>query len=126
MKNQRRQLNDKLIALREDYRKATARINFLLANDDRGEELDRLERFVGYIDNLVNCFPESQRQIIRLCILDDVPVTKAAYEIGYHYTWTLELRDKAILTLEEIIEGEDPVQSKLGKKVMEKFDAIYH
>ena len=39
MKGQRKQLNERLVAFREDYRRANARINFLLANDDRGDEL---------------------------------------------------------------------------------------
>ena len=100
MKGQRKQLNERLTSFREDYRRACARINFLLANDDRGDELERLEQFVGYIDNLVDCFPESQRKVIRLCILDDIPVTSAAIDIGYHYTWTIQLRDIAAKTLE--------------------------
>ena len=56
MKGQRKQLNERLTSFRGDYRRASARINFLLANDDRGDELEKLEQFVGYIDNLVDCF----------------------------------------------------------------------
>ena len=106
----------------EDYRRANARINFLLANDDRGDELERLEQFVGYIDNLVDCFPESQRRVIRLCILDDIPVTSAAIEIGYHYTWTIQLRDIAVKTLEEILDGENIVRSKHGLEILERLE----
>ena len=122
MKGQRKQLNERLTAFREDYRRANARINFLLANDGRGDELERLEQFVGYIDNLVDCFPESQRQVIRLCILDDIPVTSAAIEIGYHYTWTIQLRDIAVKTLEEILDGENIVRSKHGLEILERLE----
>lgn len=122
MKGQRKQLNERLVAFREDYRRANARINFLLANDDRGDELERLEQFVGYIDNLVDCFPESQRKVIRLCILDDTPVTSAAIEIGYHYTWTIQLRDVAVKTLEEILDGENIVRSKHGLEILERLE----
>ena len=122
MKGQRKQLNERLVAFREDYRRANARINFLLANDDRGDELERLEQFVGYIDNLVDCFPESQRQVIRLCILDDIPVTSAAIDIGYHYTWTIQLRDIAVKTLEEILDGENIVRSKHGLEILERLE----
>ena len=122
MKGQRKQLNERLVAFREDYRRANARINFLLANDDRGDELERLEQFVGYIDNLVDCFPESQRQVIRLCILDDIPVTSAAIDIGYHYTWTIQLRDMAVKTLEEILDGNNIVRSKHGIEILERLE----
>lgn len=122
MKGQRKQLNERLTSFREDYRRACARINFLLANDDRGDELERLERFVGYIDNLVDCFPESQRQVIRLCILDDIPVTSAAIDIGYHYTWTIQLRDIAAKTLEEILDGNNIVRSKRGLEILERLE----
>ena len=73
MKDKRRELNERMIAFREDYIRANARINFLLANGDKGDELEHLEQFVGYIDNMVECFPERQRQIVKLCILDDLP-----------------------------------------------------
>lgn len=124
MKGQRKQLNERLTAFREDYRRANARINFLLANDDRGDELERLEQFVGYIDNLVECFPESQRQVIRLCILDDIPVTSAAIDIGYHYTWTIQLRDKAVKTLEEILDGKNIIRSKYGIEILERLENV--
>ena len=122
MKGQRKQLNERIIAFRDDYRRANARINFLLANDDRGDELERLEQFVGYIDNLVDCFPESQRQVIRLCILDDIPVTSAAIDIGYHYTWTIQLRDMAVKTLEEILDDNNIVRSKHGIEILERLE----
>ena len=122
MKGQRKQLNERLVAFREDYRRANARINFLLANDDRGDELERLEQFVGYIDKLVDCFPESQRQVIRLCVLDDIPVTSAAIDIGYHYTWTIHLRDMAVKTLEEILDGNNIVRSKHGIEILERLE----
>lgn len=122
MKGQRKQLNERLAAFREDYRRANARINFLLANDVRGDELERLEQFVKYIDKLVDCFPESQRKVIRLCILDDIPVTSAAIDIGYHYTWTIQLRDIAAKTLEEILDGENIVRSKHGLEILERLE----
>ena len=125
MKGKRKELNERMIAFREDYMRANARINFLLATDDRGDELERLEAFVGYIDNLVECFPESQRNVLRLCILDDVPLTNAAIDIGYHYTWVIQLRDQAVATLEEILDGNSIVRSKRGLEVLEKLDAYY-
>ena len=125
MKDKRRELNERMIAFREDYIRANARINFLLANGDRGEELEQLEQFVGYIDNMVECFPERQRQIVKLCILDDLPATSAAIEVGYHYTWVLELRDRAIEAMEEIIDGNRIIRSKLGLDIKEKLDDIY-
>ena len=125
MKDKRRELNERMLAFREDYIRANARINFLLANDDKGEELEQLEQFVGYIDNMVNCFPERQKQIVKLCILDDLPATSAAIEIGYHYTWILELRDRAIEAMEEVIDGKRIIRSKLGLEIKEKLDAIY-
>ena len=125
MKDKRRELNKRMLAFREDYIRANARIIFLLANDDRGEELEQLEKFVGYIDNMVNCFPERQRQIVKLCILDDLPATSAAIEVGYHYTWILELRDRAIEAMEEVIDGNRIIRSKLGLEIKEKLDAIY-
>ena len=125
MKDKRRELNERMIAFREDYIRANARINFLLANGDTGDELEQLEQFVGYINNMVECFPERQRQIVKLCILDDLPATSAAIEVGYHYTWILELRDKAIEAMEEVIDGNRIIRSKLGLDIKEKLDAIY-
>ena len=125
MKDKRRELNERMIAFREDYIRANARINFLLANGDRGEELEQLEQFVGYIDSMVECFPERQRQIVKLCILDDLPATSAAIEVGYHYTWILELRDRAIEAMEEVIDGKRIIRSKLGLDIKEKLDDIY-
>lgn len=125
MKDKRRELNERILAFREDYIRANARINFLLANDDMGEELEQLEKFVGYVDNMVNCFPERQRQIVKLCILDDLPATSAAIEVGYHYTWVLELRDRAIEAMEEIIDGNRIIRSKLGLDIKEKLDDLY-
>lgn len=125
MKDKRKELNKRMLDFREDYIRANARINFLLANDDRGEELEQLEKFVGYVDNMVNCFPERQRQIVKLCILDDLPATSAAIEVGYHYTWVRELRDRAIEAMEEIIDGNRIIRSKLGLDIKEKLDDIY-
>lgn len=124
MNEQRKEMNQRILDLRQDYTRARARINWLLANDDKGEEFKQLEQFVGYIDTLVECFPESQRMIIRLCILDDVPLSKAAIDIGYHYTWVLNLRDKAVVALEEILGGDNIIRSKLGLELKEKLDAL--
>ena len=44
MKDKRRELNERMIAFRDDYIRANARINFLLANGDRGDELEQLEQ----------------------------------------------------------------------------------
>lgn len=125
MNNQRKQMNKRIVELREDYQRARARINFLLAVKDNGEELDNLEAFVGYIDNLVECFPESQRKVLMLCVLDDIPITNAAVEIGYHYTWVHQLRDKAVETLEEILDGQNIIRSKHGLEIKEKLDELY-
>ena len=125
MNNQRKQMNKRIVELREDYQRARGRINFLLAVKDHGEELENLEAFVGYIDNLVECFPESQRNVLRLCVLDDLPVTNAAAEIGYHYTWVHQLRDRAVETLEEILDGDNIIQSKHGIEIKEKLDELY-
>lgn len=125
MNNQRKQMNKRIVELREDYQRARGRINFLLAVKDHSEELENLEAFVGYIDNLVECFPESQRNVLRLCVLDDLPVTNAAAEIGYHYTWVHQLRDKAVETLEEILDGDNIIQSKHGIEIKEKLDELY-
>lgn len=125
MNEQRRQMNQRILDLRGDYTRARARINWLLANDDKGEEFEQLEQFVGYIDTLVECFPENQRMIIRLCILDDIPLSKAAIDIGYHYTWVLALRDKTVLALEEVLAGDKIIRSKLGLQVKEKLDAVH-
>lgn len=122
MKGQRKQLNERLTSFREDYRRACARINLLIATDESGDERERLEKFVKYIDKLVDCFPESQRQVIRLCILDDIPVTSAAIDIGYHYTWTIQLRDIAAKTLEEILDGDNIVRSKHGLEILERLE----
>lgn len=125
MNEQRKEMNQRILDLRQDYTRARARINWLLANDDKGEEFEQLEQFVGYIDTLVECFPENQRMIIRLCILDDVPLSKAAIDIGYHYTWVLNLRDKAVVALEEILGGDNIIRSKLGLELKEKLDALF-
>lgn len=125
MNEQRKEMNQRILDLRQDYTRARARINWLLANDDKGEEFEQLEQFVGYIDTLVECFPENQRMIIRLCILDDVPLSKAAIDIGYHYTWVLNLRDKAVVALEEILGGDNIIRSKLGLELKEKLDAAH-
>ena len=115
MNEQRKQLNKRIVELREDYQRARARINFLLAVKDNGEELD----------NLVECFPESQRNVLKLCVLDDVPITNAAVEIGYHYTWVHQLRDKAVETLEEILDGNNIIRSKHGIEIKGKLDELY-
>lgn len=126
MNPQRKEMNQRILDLRGDYTRARARINWLLANDDKGEEFEQLEQFVGYIDTLVECFPENQRMIIRLCILDDIPLSKVAIDIGYHYTWVLALRDKTVQALEEVLAGDNIIRSKLGLQVKEKLNDLYN
>ena len=118
MNPQRKEMNQRILDLRGDYTRARARINWLLANDDKGEEFEQLEQFVGYIDTLVECFPENQRMII--------PLSKAAIDIGYHYTWVLALRDKTVIALEEVLAGDKIIRSKLGLQVKEKLDELHN
>ena len=52
-------------------------------------------------------------------------LSKAAIDIGYHYTWVLALRDKTVIALEEVLAGDKIIRSKLGLQVKEKLNDIY-
>lgn len=96
--------------------RARARVLLLkgqAVTEDQLAEITQLEQFIAAVDAMVEVFPEAQRKIIRLSILDDLPVTKVAIDVGYHYTWVLELRDRAVKTIEQVLNG-DIILSELG------------
>lgn len=116
MQESRRVLSTKVKQFREDYIRARARVLLLKGQDvteDQLAEITQLEQFIAAVDAMVEVFPEAQRKIIRLSILDDLPVTKVAIDVGYHYTWVLELRDRAVKTIEQVLNG-DIILSELG------------
>lgn len=124
MSQYRRQLSASVKAFAEDYNRAKLRIAYLNSKHAHNEdnELESLTHFVKCIDEMVLCFPESQQIIFQKCILDDLPVTKAALEIGYHYTWVLELRDRVVKALESAIQNDGIITSDLGLKLKEVID----
>lgn len=124
MSQNRRQLSASVKAFVEDYKRAKLRIAYLNSKHthDPDNELESLTHFVKCIDEMVLCFPESQQIIFQKCILDDLPVTKAALEIGYHYTWVLELRDRVVKALESSIQNDGIITSDLGLKLKEVID----
>lgn len=116
MQESRRVISTKVKQFREDYIRARARVLLLkgqLVTQDELAEITQLEQFIAAVDAMVEVFPEAQRKIIRLSILDDLPVTKVAIDVGYHYTWVLELRDRAVKTIEQVLNG-DTILSELG------------
>lgn len=116
MQESRRVISTKVKQFREDYVRARARVLLLkgqLVTQDELAEITQLEQFIAAVDAMVEVFPEAQRKIIRLSILDDLPVTKVAIDVGYHYTWVLELRDRAVKTIEQVLNG-DIILSELG------------
>lgn len=116
MQESRRVISTKVKQFREDYIRARARVLLLkgqLVTQDELAEIVQLEQFIAAVDAMVEVFPEAQRKIIRLSILDDLPVTKVAIDVGYHYTWVLELRDRAVKTIEQVLNG-DIILSELG------------
>jgi hypothetical protein len=116
MQESRRVISTKVKQFREDYIRARARVLLLkgqLVTQDELAEITQLEQFIAAVDAMVEVFPEAQRKIIRLSILDDLPVTKVAIDVGYHYTWVLELRDRAVKTIEQVLNG-DIILSELG------------
>ena len=116
MQESRRVISTKVKQFREDYIRARARVLLLkgqLVTQDELAEITQLEQFIAAVDAMVKVFPEAQRKIIRLSILDDLPVTKVAIDVGYHYTWVLELRDRAVKTIEQVLNG-DIILSELG------------
>lgn len=116
MAENKRVISTKVKRFREDYIRARARLVLLKgkpeAEQDK-EEISELQNFVNAVDAMVEVFPEAQRMIVRLSILDDLPVTKVAIDVGYHYTWVLELRDRAVKTIEQVLNG-DIILSELG------------
>ena len=116
MQESRRVISAKVKQFREDYIRARARVLLLkgqAVTEDQLAEITQLEQFIAAVDAMVEVFPEAQRKIIRLSILDDLPVTKVAIDVGYHYTWVLELRDRAVKTIEQVLNG-DIILSELG------------
>nr|DAN39613.1 MAG TPA: Protein of unknown function (DUF722) [Caudoviricetes sp.] len=116
MQESRRVISTKVKQFREDYIRARARVLLLkgqAVTEDQLSEIVQLEQFIAAVDAMVEVFPEAQRKIIRLSILDDLPVTKVAIDVGYHYTWVLELRDRAVKTIEQVLNG-DIILSELG------------
>lgn len=116
MQESRRVISTKVKQFREDYIRARARVLLLkgqVVTEDQLAEITQLEQFIAAVDAMVEVFPEAQRKIIRLSILDDLPVTKVAIDVGYHYTWVLELRDRAVKTIEQVLNG-DIILSELG------------
>lgn len=116
MQESRRVISTKVKQFREDYIRARARVLLLkgqAVTEDQLSEIVQLEQFIAAVDAMVEVFPEAQRKIIRLSILDDLPVTKVAIDVGYHYTWVLELRNRAVETIEQVLNG-DIILSELG------------
>lgn len=116
MQESRRVISTRVKQFREDYIRARARVLLLkgqAVTEDQLAEITQLEQFIAAVDAMVEVFPEAQRKIIRLSILDDLPVTKVAIDVGYHYTWVLELRDRAVKTIEQVLNG-DIILSELG------------
>lgn len=119
MQESRRVISKKVKQFRDDYIRARARILLLQGKEETSERLDeiaKLEKYVNAINAMVEVFPEAQRRIVQASILDDLPITKVALDVGYHYTWALELRDRAVRTFEEVLEG-DIILSELGLKM---------
>lgn len=124
MQESRRVISKKVKKFRDDYIRARARILLLKGKeetDERLEEIARLEKYVNSVDAMVQVFPEAQRKIIQESILDDLPITKVALDVGYHYTWALELRDRAVRTFEEVLDG-NIILSELGLKLKGALD----
>ena len=116
MVESKRVISAKVKRFREDYIRAQARLILLKGKPETEsslKEIAELENFVNAVDAMVEVFPEAQRMIVRLSILDDLPVTKVAIDVGYHYTWVLELRDRAVKTIEQVLNG-DIILSELG------------
>lgn len=124
MQENKRVISAKVRRFRDDYIRARARILLLKGKKEtaeRLEEIARLEKYVSAIDAMVEVFPEAQRKIVRESVLDDLPITKVALDVGYHYTWALELRDRAVRTFEEVLDG-NIILSELGLKLKGALD----
>ena len=126
MQENKRVISTKVKHFRDDYVRARARLLLLKGKEetaDRMKEIAQLEKYVSAIDSMVEVFPEAQRKIVRESVLDDLPITKVALDVGYHYTWALELRDRAVRTIEEVLEG-DIITSELGLKLKEALQNV--
>lgn len=126
MQESRRVISKKVKQFRDDYIRARARILLLQGKEETSERLDeivKLEKYVNAVNAMVEVFPEAQRRIVQESILDDLPITKVALDVGYHYTWALELRDRAVRTFEEVLEG-DIILSELGLKMKGVLDDL--
>ena len=126
MQENKRVISTKVKHFRDDYVRARARLLLLKGKEetaDRLKEIAQLEKYVSAIDSMVEVFPEAQRKIVRESVLDDLPITKVALDVGYHYTWALELRDRAVRTIEEVLEG-DIIRSELGLKLKEALQNV--
>lgn len=118
--------NQLLTELRDDYIKAKGRIEklkweqrYFLTNFNV-HELYEVENFVALIDAIVEMLPEGQKAVTKETILKDTPVKIAASELGYHYTWALELRRKASTNILAAVYGRDLITGKIGKHLMEE------
>lgn len=126
MQESRRVISKTVKQFRDDYIRARARILLLQGKEETSERLDeiaKLEKYVNAVNAMVEVFPEAQRRIVQESILDDLPITKVALDVGYHYTWALELRDRAVRTFEEVLEG-DIILSELGLKMKGVLDDL--
>ena len=124
MQESRRVISAKVKKFRDDYMRARARGLLLkgqLVKQDELAEIAQLEKFISAVDAMVEVFPEAQRKIVRESVLDDLPITKVALDVGYHYTWALELRDRAVRTFEEVLNG-NIILSELGLKLKGALD----
>lgn len=124
MQESRRVISAKVKQFRDDYMRARARVLLLkgqLVTEDELAEIAQLEQFIDAVDAMVEVFPEAQRKIVRESVLDDLPITKVALDVGYHYTWALELRDRAVRTFEEVLDG-NIILSELGLKLKGALD----
>lgn len=124
MQESRRVISAKVKKFRDDYMRARARVLLLkgqLVTEDELAEIAQLEQFISAVDAMVEVFPEAQRKIVRESVLDDLPITKVALDVGYHYTWALELRDRAVRTFEEVLDG-NIILSELGLKLKGALD----
>lgn len=124
MQESRRVISAKVKKFRDDYMRARARVLLLkgqLVTEDELAEIAQLEQFISAVDAMVEVFPEAQRKIVRKSVLDDLPITKVALDVGYHYTWALELRGRAVRTFEEVLDG-NIILSELGLKLKGALD----
>lgn len=118
--------NQLLSELRDDYIKSKGRIEklkweqrYFLTNFNV-HELYEVEHFVALIDAIVDMLPEGQKALTKETILKDTPVKIAADDLGYHYTWALELRRKASTNILAAIYGRDLVTGQLGEHLLKE------